>query len=107
MFIRTVLVSFILVLFGSSNSIQANIDQTSPSPSSTVAQPNSYQPALLMADRRTEQRRDNRQDDRGRQDDREERRDCRQEEGAVGDDKRECKQESRQGENDRVETVDK
>jgi len=51
---------------------------------------------LIVADNRRKERRD----DRG--DDRDDKQDCRQEEGAVGKDKRECKQENR-GEDDEAE----
>ncbi|MEP2530948.1 hypothetical protein [Shimia sp.] len=47
-------------------------------------------------------RRDDRRDDR--QDRRGGRQDCRQEEGAVGADKRDCKQDNRQGESDEPAT---
>lgn len=53
---------------------------------------------IVLAETRRMERRDDRRDDRGdRRDDRGERRDtrqdCRQEEGVVGGDKRDCKQE--------------
>lgn len=49
---------------------------------------------LLVADRRGQDRREDRGDDRdGRQD-------CRQEEGRVGGDKRDCKQQERRGNDD-------
>jgi hypothetical protein len=53
---------------------------------------------IVLAETRRMERRDDRRDDRGdRRDDRGERRDtrqdCRQEEGLVGGDKRDCKQE--------------
>jgi hypothetical protein len=49
--------------------------------------------ALLMADNPRKDRRDDRQGDR--QENRDGKQDCRQEEGRVGKDKRECKQEER------------
>jgi hypothetical protein len=53
--------------------------------------------ALLMAGNQSRERRDDRQGDR--QENRDGKQDCRQEEGRVGNDKRECKQEER-GEGD-------
>ena len=52
--------------------------------------------ALLMANNPRQERRG------GRQDNRDDKQDCRQEEGRVGDDKRECKQDSK-GEEDGAE----
>ena len=52
---------------------------------------------LIMADNPRKERRDDRQGDR--QGNRDGKQDCRQEEGRVGNDKRECKQENR-GEGD-------
>jgi len=55
---------------------------------------------LLVVDNRRKDRRDDRKDNRdGKQD-------CRQEEGRVGDDKRECKQENR-GDGDEGDKEDK
>ena len=51
---------------------------------------------LIMADTRGKDRRGDRKDDR------DDKQDCRQEEGRIGKDKRECKQENR-GEGDEVE----
>ena len=48
---------------------------------------------LLMADNPRKDRRDNRQEDR--QENRDGKQDCRQKEGRVGHDKRECKQDER------------
>ena len=55
-----------------------------------------YDSDLIVADNRRKERRE----DRG--DDRDDKQDCRQEEGVVGKDKRECKQDNR-GEGDEVE----
>ena len=51
---------------------------------------------LIVADNRRKDRRDDRQEDR------DDKQDCRQEEGRIGNDKRECKQENR-GEDDEAE----
>ena len=51
-----------------------------------------------LADNNRGERRDDRQDDRG--DDRDGRQDCRDEEGVAGKDKRDCKQDERQGPDD-------
>jgi len=49
---------------------------------------------LVLADTRGKDRRD------GREEDRDDRGDCRDEEGVVGKDKRDCKQDNRRGEDD-------
>ena len=49
---------------------------------------------LVLADTRGKDRRD------GRKEDRDDRGDCREEEGVVGKDKRDCKQDNRRGEDD-------
>ena len=51
---------------------------------------------IIVADNRRKDRRDDRQEDR------DDKQDCRQEEGRIGGDKRECKQENR-GEGDEAE----
>ena len=53
--------------------------------------------AMLVADNRRQERRG------GRQDNRDDKQDCRQEEGRVGDDIRECKQDSRGEDDDQAE----
>ena len=95
MAIRAVFILMTVVLFAGSNPLQASINDASINFTNISDQPN-----FLLADTRSKDRRDNRQDDRGRSDDRDDRQDCRQEEG-VGKDKRDCKQDARQGENDR------
>lgn len=52
---------------------------------------------MLVADNRRKERRG------GRQDNRDDKQDCRQEEGRVGNDKRECKQDNRDGDDDGAE----
>ena len=59
---------------------------------------------LIMADNPRKDRRDDRRDDR--HENRDGKQDCRHEEGLVGKDKRECKQEKR-GEGDKSEGKDK
>ena len=59
---------------------------------------------LIMADNPRKDRRDDRRDDR--HENRDGKQDCRHEEGLVGKDKRECKQEKR-GEGDKSEEKDK
>jgi hypothetical protein len=49
---------------------------------------------LVLADTRGKDRRD------GREEDRDDRGDCREEEGVVGKDKRDCKKDNRRGEDD-------
>lgn len=56
--------------------------------------------APLFADNPRKERRDDRQEDRPER--RDDRRDCRQDEGRLGNDKRDCKQEGR-GEDDYVD----
>jgi hypothetical protein len=101
MIIRAILVTVVTALC-SSIPVEASTSKMMNSPSNAV-----HQPSYLVAATRSKDRRDNRQDDRGRQDDREERRDCRDEEGVVGKDKRDCKQDSRQGKNDKDKEKDK
>lgn len=96
---RAILVSAVVAICAST-SLEANINKAWETPSHA-----DYQPALLVA-ARPKDRRDNRQDDRGRSDDREERRDCRDEEGVVGKDKRDCKQDSRTGKKDKDKDKD-
>ena len=96
MMIRTVLLSSAVFLVGSTAPLQANVSLTQSSMSDSIELR-----TVVLADTRSKDRRENRQDDRGRQDDREERRDCRDEEGVVGKDKRDCKQDARQGKNDK------
>ena len=100
MMIRTVLVSAVIAIC-CSTSLEASSNKAWDTPSNA-----DYQPALLVA-AKPKDRRDNRQDDRGRSDDREERRDCRDEEGVVGKDKRDCKQDSRTGKKDKDKDKDK
>jgi len=52
---------------------------------------------VLIADNRRQERRG------GRQENRDGKQDCRQEEGLVGDDKRDCKQDNRDGDDDGAE----
>jgi hypothetical protein len=93
--IRTALISIAIGLLGSA-SLQAGVNETAASPS--IAE--QHEPVLL-AQSNSKKRRDERQDDRGRSDDREDRKDCRDEEGVAGKDKRDCKQDARKGENDK------
>jgi hypothetical protein len=97
---RVILASAVIAIFAST-SIEASTNTAWDTPSNA-----DYQPALLVA-AKSKDRRDNRQDDRGRSDDREERRDCRDEEGIAGKDKRDCKQDSRTGKNDKDKDKDK
>ena len=60
-----------------------------------IASPTVGNDDLMMAANPRKERRDDRQGDR--QDDRDGKQDCRQEEGRVGHDKRECKQDNRGG----------
>ena len=93
--------TLIIAFFGSA-SLQANVKTTVDLPSNTE-----QQTTYLLVAAKSKDRRDNRQDDRGRSDDREERRDCRDDEGAVGKDKRDCKQDSRQGKTNKDDKDDK
>jgi hypothetical protein len=96
---RAILASAVVAICAST-SIEASTNTAWDTPSNA-----DYQPALLVA-AKSKDRRDNRQDDRGRSDDREERRDCRDEEGIAGKDKRDCKQDSRTGKNDKDKDKD-
>ena len=93
--------TLVITLYGSA-SLQANVKQSVDLPSNTE-----QQTTYLLVAAKSKDRRDNRQDDRGRSDDREERRDCRDDEGAVGKDKRDCKQDSRQGKTNKDDKDDK
>lgn len=63
---------------------------------------------LIMVQSRGQDRRGNRDDRRDdRHGDRDDRQDCRQDEGRVGDDKRECKQENRGEDEDAEAEADK
>ena len=92
MYLRTLLISVVIFICAGSNVLQASVTTTPESNSMFDSQS-----AVLLVAAKPKDRRDNRQDDRGRSDDRDERRDCRDEEGAVGKDKRDCKQDSRTG----------
>lgn len=100
--IRTFLLSLVVALIGSTDSVHASVDDSGLGMSGSIELG-----AFVLADTRSKNRRENRQDDRGRQDNREDRRDCRDEEGAVGKDKRDCKQDARQGKNDKKDKDDK
>jgi hypothetical protein len=93
---RSIVIAATTCLVVATSSLQAGYSNSPDTPSM-----GDYDPAMLVAATRSKQRRDNRQDDRGRSDDREERRDCRQDEGVVGKDKRDCKQDARTGKNDK------
>jgi hypothetical protein len=84
MTIRTVLITAAVAVC-CSNPVQSNTDGIWEDGSNAVAEP------MLLADNRRKDRRDDRKGDRG------DRRDCRQDEGVVGKDKRECKQENVHG----------
>lgn len=92
MFSKTVLAIAMGCACAGSNPLQASVSNSLGSPSM-----GDVSPVILMAATRSKDRRDNRQEDRGRQDNREERRDCRDDEGVVGKDKRDCKQDARTG----------
>lgn len=92
MYSKTVLAIAMACMCVASNPLQASVTNTLDLPST-----GDLSPAMLMAATRSKDRRDNRQEDRGRQDNREDRRDCRDDEGVVGKDKRDCKQDARTG----------
>jgi hypothetical protein len=91
-YFKTLLISVVIFICAGSNTLQASVT-TTPESTSIL----DFQSAVLTIAANPKDRRKNRQDDRGRQDDRDERRDCREEEGVAGKDKRDCKQDSRQG----------
>lgn len=86
--------AFLLAVFFSGSSIADEISGYQPYETA--------QGALLLSDTRGMDRRQDRRGDR--YDRRDDRRDCRQEEGVVGHDKRDCKQDARDGDdhNDEV-----
>lgn len=94
MVLRKSMIAIFIVMCAASSHIQASFGAVT-SNASNVELRESY----FLAATNSKKRRDNRQDDRGRSDDREDRRDCRDEEGVAGKDKRDCKQDSRKGEN--------
>lgn len=58
-----------------------------------ISSPTEFEFGIMLADTRGMERRDDRRDDR--QGDRDDRQDCREEEGILGKDKRDCKQDAR------------
>jgi hypothetical protein len=95
MVFRKLMITIFIMMCVASSHIQASFGTVVSNASDAE-----LQASYFLAATNSKDRRDNRQDDRGRSDNREDRRDCRDDEGVAGKDKRDCKQDARKGKND-------